>query len=61
MRGPRPLVRGRHGRLKEQGTKGIVYVMNNEFSFTLLRQGAGATHAKVDALGEKEVTGARIV
>ena len=39
----------------------IVYGTNNVFNFTVLRRGVGARHAKVDALGEKEVMGARIV
>ena len=35
--------------------------MNNVFDFTVLRQSVGARHAKVDALGEEEVIGARVV
>jgi len=35
--------------------------MNNVFDFTVLRQSVGARHAKVDALGEEEVTSARVV
>ena len=31
------------------------------FGFTILRRGVGAGHTKMDALGEEEVTGARVV
>ena len=34
--------------------------MNNAFSFTVLRRGVGTT-CKVNALGEEEVMGARVV
>jgi hypothetical protein len=35
--------------------------VNNAFRFTVLRRGVRARHTKIDALGEKEVTGARVV
>jgi hypothetical protein len=35
--------------------------VNNLFSFTVLRRGVRAGHAKVNALGEEEVLGAGVV
>ena len=39
----------------------FVYGTNNAFGFTILRQGEGTGHTKMDAQGEEEVTGARVV
>jgi hypothetical protein len=39
----------------------IIDGANNAFSFTILRQSVGAGHAKMDALSEEELPGARVV
>ena len=52
---------GGHGRLKQQGANDIIDGANNAFGFTVLGRGVGARHAKVNALGEEKVTGARVV
>ena len=43
-----------HGCLKQQGANDIIYGANNMFSFTVLRRGVGARHAKMNALSEEE-------
>jgi hypothetical protein len=47
--------------LKEQGANNIIDRANNAFSFTVLRRGVRAGHAKVNALGEEELPGAGVV
>ena len=54
-------VGGGHGGLKKQGANDIIYRTNNAFSFTILRRGVWTGHAKLDALHEEEIAGARVV
>ena len=54
-------VRGGHGGLEQQGANNIIGRSNDAFSFTVLRRGVRAGHAKVDAPGEEESTGAGVV
>ena len=51
----------RHGGLKQQGANDIIYGANNTFSFTVLRRGIRARHAKMNALGEEERPSAGVI
>ena len=54
-------VKGRHGGLKQQGANDIIYGANNTFSFTVLRRGIRAGHAKMNAPRKEESASAGVV
>ena len=60
VKGLNPLGR-RHASLKQHGASSIIDSANYALSFTVLRQGVWAGHAKVYAVGEEEGVSAGVV
>ena len=60
VKGLNPLGR-RHASLKQHGASSIIDSANHALSFTVLRRGVWAGHAKVYAVGEEEGASAGVV